>query len=76
LKALVGFALTVGDVILVKAVLDTFHAPHHRAPHGGALAAYAVAALLSLALWAWVLRSSKPRPAQRAGGYPYGGGRR
>lgn len=74
MKPLIGLALTVGDVILVKAVLLSSHA--HKV-HGGVLAAYAAAAVLSLALWAWVLRS-KPakRPGARPGGYPYGGGQR
>lgn len=72
MKPLVGLALTVGDVILGYAVRYSVRA--HQA-HGAALAAYVVLAGLSLALWAWVLRS-KPakRPAQRPG-YPYGGGR-
>lgn len=71
MKTLVGFALVVGDVILVRAALDTFHS--HRPASGGALATYVIAVLASLMVWAWVLRRPA-KPAQRSG-YPYGGGR-
>ena len=71
LKAFIGFALVVGDVILVRAAMDTAHS--RQAAHGSALGVYVLATVLSLALWAWVLRRPA-KPAQRTG-YPYGGSR-
>lgn len=70
MKPLIGFALVVGDVILVRAATNTFHA--HQL-HSTALGAYAAAALASVALWAWVLRRKAARPAPRS--YFPGGGR-
>lgn len=71
MKPLIGAALVVGDFILAKAAVNSFRA--HQA-HGAALAAYAVGALLSLALWAWVLRRKPAKPSPRPY-VPYGGGR-
>jgi hypothetical protein len=70
-KALIGFALVVGDVILIRAVTNTFRA--HQL-HGAALAVYVVAVLVSIALWGWVLRRKPAKPAARPY-VPYGGGR-
>jgi hypothetical protein len=62
----------VGDFILIRAAMNTVHA--HQA-HGMAVLAYAAAALISLALWAWVLRRKPPaKPAARPY-VPYGGPR-
>lgn len=73
MKPVIGFANTVGDVILFYAVKYSVHA--HQA-HGTALAAYVGLGLASLIAWAWVFRA---KPAKgggtRPGGYPYGGGR-
>lgn len=71
MKPVIGLALLVGDFILVKAAVTSFHA--HQA-HGAALALYVTGALASIAAWAWVLRRKPAKPAPRPY-VPYGGGR-
>ena len=72
IKSLAGFALVVGDVILVKAAMNSFHA--HQV-HGAALAVYVAGVLISVALWAWVLRRKPAKPPAPRPYVPYGGGR-
>ena len=74
IKSLIGFALAVADVILAKAMVNASKA--HQM-HGAPLAAYAFGALLSIALWYWVLHRKPARPAAPAArpSVPYGGPR-
>lgn len=68
LKVLVGVALIVADIVIVKAEMIARHATvnGHPASSTGVWIVAAVALVPNLTAWGWIMRGGKPTAAQPA----------